>query len=160
MKLLTKLTLYIMVLIVFTLTSCTGTQEPSKPATSFTATVTCNNQSYTVSHSGSSLTTVTLHTPQELNGLTYSYKNNALSIGYNNLTYTSSVSLPLNNSADQIYNALSQINNPNTYLKATSNSTATYTTPSADIICDFTTGKILMIIIKNNSIIYKFQYDN
>ncbi len=160
MKLLTKLALYTTALIAFTLTSCTAVTEPSKPATSFTAKVTCDNQSYTVSHSGSSLTTITYHTPQELNGLTYSYKNNALSIDYNNLTYTPSTSLPLDNTASEIFNALSQINNPNTYLKATTNSTATYTTPKADIICDLTTGEIQQIIIKSSSNIYSFQHQN
>ncbi|MEE0061335.1 MAG: hypothetical protein UE295_10955 [Acutalibacteraceae bacterium] len=158
MKIFVKLTIYMVALIAFTLTSCTKTQQPAKPLASFTAKVTCDNQSYTVSHSGNSLTTITYHTPTELNGLTYSYKNNIMSIDYNNLSYTSAKGLPLNNSASEIYNALSQIYSSGTYLKSTTNSTAIYTTQTADIICSLITGEIQQIVINNNSKIYKFEY--
>ncbi len=159
MKFLSKLALYVMVLVAFTLTSCTATKEPAKPITAFTAKVTCNEQSYTISHSGNTLTTVTHNTPNTINGIAYTFKNSIMSVSYNNLTYTSSVSLPLDNTASEIYNALLEINSLNTYLKSTTNTTATYTTPTADVICNLTTGEIQQIIIKKNSNIYKFQYE-
>lgn len=160
MKFLTKLTLYIVIFIAFTLTSCTKIPEPAMPVTSFTAKVTCNNHSYTVSHSGSSLTAITCHTPPELNGLTYSFRNNKMSVNYNSLVYTPSAGLQIKNNATEVYNALSQINSQGTYLKSTTKSTATYTTPTADIICNITTGEIQQILIKNNTNIYKFQFIN
>ena len=161
MKLLTKITIYIIVLILFTLTSCTSKAEPEKPIVNFTAKVACENEQYTVVHSGNSLTSVTYHTPKQLNGLTYTYKNNILSVNYLNLSYTpSSTKLPIKNNATQLYNILASISGDNCYILSTTEDTATYSLPIAELVCDFTTGRIKEIRLKENKQRYIFTYEN
>lgn len=161
MKLLTKITTYAIALILFTLTSCTAKAEPAKPLTNFTASVTYENEKYTVVHSGNSLTSITYHTPKQLNGLTYTYKNNILSVNYLKLSYTpSSATLPTKNNATRLYNILTSISGDNCYILSTTEDTATYSLPIAELICDFTTGRIEEIKLKENNQHYIFTYEN
>lgn len=161
MKLLTKIAIYILTLIIFTLTACTTHTPPAQPLTSFTASVVCNNEKFTVVHSGKTLTSVTYHTPQSLNGLTYTYQNNSVSIKYLSLSYTpSNNTLPTTNHATQLYNLLTSISGSNCYLLSTTENTATYTLPTAQVICNATTGRIIEIKLKNNSTKYTFSYSN
>ena len=150
-----------MVLFLFTLTSCTSREEPAKPLVDFTARVTCEDEQYTIVHSGNSLTSVTYHTPKQLNGLTYTYKNNILSVNYLKLSYTpSSATLPIKNNATQLYNILNSISGDNCYILSTTEDTATYSLPVAEMICDFTTGRIKEIKLKENNQHYIFTYEN
>lgn len=161
MKLLRKITIYAIALILFTLTSCTSRAEPAKPLVNFTAKVACEDEQYTVVHSGSSLTSVTYHTPKQLNGLTYTYKNGALSVNYLKLSYTpSSATLPIKNNATQLYNILTSISGDNCYILSTTEDTAIYSLPVAEMICDFTTGRIKEIKLKENNQRYIFTYEN
>lgn len=161
MKLITKITTYTIALIAFTLTACTAQAEPAKPLTNFTANVTCENEKYTVVHSGNSITSVTYHTPTQLNGLTYTYKNDVLSVNYLSLSYTpSNNTLPASNNATKLHDILTSVNSNNCYLLSTAENTATYSLPTAEIICDFTTGRIKEVKLKENNQNYTFTYTN
>lgn len=161
MKLLRKITIYAIALILFTLTSCASRAEPAKPLVNFNAKVVCEDEQYTVVHSGNSLTSVTYHTPKQLNGLTYTYKNNILSVNYLKLSYTpSSATLPIKNNATQLYNILTSISGDNCYILSTTEDTATYSLPIAELVCDFTTGRIKEIKLKENNQRYIFTYEN
>lgn len=159
MKLLAKITTYTLAFIAFTLTACTAYSEPAQPLTNFTATVTCNSEEYTVVHSGSTLTTVTYCTPQQLNGLTYIYKNDILSVNYLSLSYTpSNNTVPATNNATQLYEILKSVSGNNCYIMSTSEDTATYSLPTAQMLCDLTTGRIKEIKPKSGNSTYLFSY--
>lgn len=160
MKLLTKITTYILALITFTLTACTAQPQPAQPLTNFTATVTCNSEKYTVVHSGNSLTTVTCNTPPSVNGLTYTYHNGELSLNYLSLSYTPSNNTLPDNNATQLYSILKSISGNNCYLLSTSENTATYSLPTAEMHCDLTTGRIKEIKPKASTHTYTFTYSN
>lgn len=161
MKPFKKLVIYFLALIIFTLTSCTVKLEPAKPLTSFTATVISNNDKYTVVHNGNSLTGITYHTPKALNGLTYNYKNGVLSVDFLSLSYKpSNNSLPSSNNAIKLHNILTALTSNSCYLLSTTNNTATYSLPTAEVICDFNTGRIKEIKSKENNQIFRFIYSD
>lgn len=161
MKIFTKITIYFFALIAFTLSSCTVKPEPAKPLTSFTATVTDDNEKYTVVHNGNSLTGITYHTPEALNGLTYNYKNGVLSVDFLSLSYKpSNNSLPSDNNATKLHNILTAISSDSCYLLSTSDNTATYSLPTAEVICDYKTGRIKEIKSKENHQRFLFMYND
>lgn len=161
MKLINKITVYTIAFITFTLTACTTQAEPAKPLTNFTASVTYENEKYTVVHSGNSLTSVTYHTPASLNGLNYTYKNDVFSVNYLSLSYIPSKgTLTANNNAIELHNILTSVSGNNCYLLSTTENTATYSLPTAEMVCDFTTGRIKEVKMKENSQNYTFIYTN
>lgn len=161
MKIFTKITVYFLALIAFTLTSCTVKPEPAKPLTNFTATVTNNNEKYTIVHNGNSLTGITYHTPKALNGLTYNYKNGVLSVDFLSLSYKpSNNSLPSSNIATKLHNILTALSSDTCYLLSTADNTATYSLPTAEVICDFNTGRIKEVRLKENRQRFLFMYSD
>ncbi len=161
MKIFTKIAIYFLAFIAFVLTSCTVKPEPAKPLTNFTATVTSDNDKYTVVHNGNSLTGITYHTPKALNGLTYNFKNGVLSVDFLSLSYKpSNNSLPSTNNATKLHNILTSLESNSCYLLSTADDTATYSLPTAEIICDFTTGRIKEIKTKENYQRFLFTYSN
>lgn len=161
MKLLKKLAIYFLALIIFTLTSCTAKAEPAKHLTNFTATVKSDNEKYTVVHNDNSLTGITYHTPKALNGLTYNYKNGVLSVDFLSLSYKpSNNSLPSSNNATKLHNILTALTSNSCYLLSTTDNTATYSLPTAEVVCDFNTGKIKEIKLKENNQRFIFTYSN
>ena len=161
MRYLKKIAIYFLALIIFTLTSCTAKTEPAEPLTNFTATVISNNDKYTVVHNGNSLTGITYHTPKALNGLTYNYKNGVLSVDFLSLSYKpSNNSLPSINNATKLHNILTALTSNSCYLLSTTNATATYSLPTAEVICDFTTGRIKEIKSKENNQRFIFTYSD
>lgn len=143
---------------------CTKTKEiePQLPQTDFTTTITCGNEKYTVTHNGKSITSITITEPEELNGLTYSYKGSVVTLNYKSLSYTPSVnSLPATNSVALLHNALCEVSaenfNSNFTIKTANSDTTIYESKTTEITCKTSTGNINQIKLKNNGKCYKFS---
>ena len=91
------------------LTGCAKKTDPFPIQKEFTATVKCGEEMYTVTHNGTEITTVSYHSPEQLQGLTYSYCGDELTIKYGTLHYKPSAPLPENN-ISILHKVLSSIN--------------------------------------------------
>lgn len=147
--------------IIFTF-GCTKTADPQPPQTNFTATITYDDEKYSVTHNGKSITSITITKPTDLNGLTYNYKGSELTLNYKSLSYTPSASsLPVANSVTILHNLLCELSSESFAtkfsVKSTDSDITVYESETAEITCETTTGNINQIRLKNNGKSYKFS---
>ena len=139
------------------LTGCTKKTDPFPIQKDFTATVKCEEEMYTVTHNGTEITTVSYCSPKQLQGLTYSYCGDELTVKYGTLHYKPSAPLPENN-ISILHKVLSSINEQTEQsIKSTNENQTVYAVRSYEITCLTKDGKIQKIHTKNPSKTYTFS---
>lgn len=144
-------------IILMFLCGCSKSLEPAPPQAEFFATVACKDETYSITHNGKTITTITCIEPQKLKGLTYSYQGKEVSINYNSLSYKPSGELPDNN-ITELHKIIQELSSDCEYLiKSCDSQKTVFELPTALIECVTTSGTIQKITIKTNGTVYMFS---
>ena len=150
----------VILLLFFLLSAVTGCQktiEPSPIKKEFTAAVKCDGEVYTVTCNGTGVMNMIYDLPEALQGLTYSYQGNNLTIKYGTLHYTPSNSLP-ENTLSQLHDILTNINeNTEKNIKCCNEQETVYMMSDSEITCSTNDGTIRNIFVKSTEKKYVFS---
>lgn len=127
------------------------------PQTQMNVTVSCENSQYKVNTNGTTITKITILSPQNINGLTYNYNGTELVITLGSLSYKPSAEMP-QNPITLLNNALNEIRTYKNYtIKSCDENNTRYNFNKFIVDCDTVSGDIKNIISKQENISYKFS---
>ncbi len=150
----------VLIMLFFFLSTVTGCQksiEPSPIQKEFTASVRCGEEGYTVTCNGTGVISICYDFPEQLQGLTYSYQGNHLTVKYGILHYVPCANLPENH-VSQLYEILSSINDDTEqHIRVCDTEKTIYSLPSYEITCSTKGGKIQNIYKPDTNQRYEFS---